>query len=176
MSHPETDLRPEGGPDAGPDAPPAPEPVDIAPFHIGHLNILTSDWRRSLAWYSRVLGARYMFHLGPRKVVTEINGFEFFLEQVDELAVPPLFHFGLRTTRDGVYAFAERLERLGVPMVKGNNPEPGPMVGPDGTRVALYLEDPDGWLIEVYAPEQLVLDSDLLTRDPRWSPVPAEGP
>jgi catechol 2,3-dioxygenase-like lactoylglutathione lyase family enzyme len=148
---------------------PTAEPVDIQPFHVAHLNILTRDWRTSLAFYSRVFGARYLFHLGPRKVVTEINGFEFFLEEVEDFVVNPFFHFGFRTTTDGVYAFARRLEQLGVPMVKGNNPEPGPMTGPDGTRVALYLEDPDGWLIEVYSPEQLVLDSELLTRDPRWS-------
>jgi catechol 2,3-dioxygenase-like lactoylglutathione lyase family enzyme len=152
---------------------PAPEPVGITPFHVSHINILTRDWRRSLAFYAQAFGARYQFHLGPRKVVTEIGGFEFFMEEVDEFVVNPFFHFGFRTTPDGVHAFARRLERLGIPMVAGNNPAPGPMTGPDGVRVALYIEDPDGWLIEVYSPEQLVIDSGLLGRDPRWE-VPGE--
>lgn len=148
---------------------PVAEPVDIEPFHVAHLNLLVTDWRVSLAFYSQVFGARYQFHLGPTKIVTEINGFEFFLEEKPELVVVnPFFHFGFRTTTEGVIAFGERLERLGIPMVKGNNPEPGPMYGPDGTRMALYVEDPDGWLIEVYSPEKLVLESDLLSRDARW--------
>jgi catechol 2,3-dioxygenase-like lactoylglutathione lyase family enzyme len=151
---------PEGLPNA--------TPVDIHPFHVSHINILSHDWRASLAFYSRVFGARYRFHLGPRKVVTDIDGFELFIEEVDDFVVNPFFHFGLRTTTEGVYAFAERLDRLGVPMVKGNNPAPGPLVGPDQVRVALYLEDPDGWLIEVYSPEKQVLESDLLDHDPRW--------
>lgn len=157
MSQPETETLPTA------------EPVDIRPFHVAHINILTRDWRTSLAFYSRVFGARYQFHLGPRKVVTEIDGFELFLEEVDDFVVNPFFHFGFRTTTEGVHSFAQRLVRLGVPMVKGNNPAPGPTTGPDGVRVALYVEDPDGWLIEVYSPEKLVLDSDLLARDPRWS-------
>jgi catechol 2,3-dioxygenase-like lactoylglutathione lyase family enzyme len=149
----------------------AAEPLGIEPFHLAHLNILCRDWRRSLDFYRRVFAARYLFHLGPTKVVTELRGFELFLEEVRQFTVNPLFHFGIRTTSEGVHAFARRLERLGVPMVRGNNPAPGPMTGPDGVRVALYLEDPDGWLIEVYSPEQRVLDSELLTRDPRWRDV-----
>ena len=141
---------------------------EFEPFHVGHLNLLTRDWRKSLDFYERVFGARYMFHLGPKKVVTDLNGFEFFLEESDDFTVQQHLHIGFRTTSDGVYAFAEHLERLGVPMVQGNNPGPGPAVGPDGVRVALYLEDPDGWLLEVYSPEQQTLDSDLLTRDARW--------
>lgn len=144
------------------------DPVGIEPFHIAHINILTRDWKRSLEFYRAVFGARYLFHLGANKVVTELNGFEFFLEEVEEFAINPFFHFGIRTTSEGVHAFARRLERLGVPMVKGNNPAPGPIVGPDGVRVALYLEDPDGWLIEVYCPEKLVMESSLLNRDQRW--------
>ena len=143
---------------------PAAEPS----FHVAHLNLACRDWRRSLDFYARVLGARYLFHLGPTKVVTDVAGFELFLEQVPDPAVDPRFHFGLRTTAAGVHAFADRLARLGVPMVRGNNPAPGPMTGPDGVRVALYFEDPDGWLVEVYSPEQRVLDSGLLAADPRW--------
>lgn len=145
------------------------DPVAIQPFHLAHINILTRDWRRSFEFYRRVFGARYMGHIGDNKVITEINGFEFFIEQVEEFTIHPSFHFGFRTTAEGVYEFGERLERLGVPLVKGNNPVPEVFVGPDGVRVALYFEDPDGWLIEVYAPEKLVIESDLLDRDARWT-------
>ena len=44
---------------------PAAEPS----FHVAHLNLACRDWRRSLDFYARVLGARYLFHLGPTKVV-----------------------------------------------------------------------------------------------------------
>lgn len=154
---------------------PSATPVDIHPFHMAHINILSHDWRASLAFYSRVFGARYQFHLGSNKVVTDINGFEFFIEEVDDFVVNPFFHFGIRTTTEGVYAFAERLGQMGIPMVKGNNPEPGPLVGPDGVRVALYVEDPDGWLIEVYSPEKQVLESDVLGQDARWALPMAEA-
>src|SRR5687767_12829994 len=113
---------------------------EATPFHVAHLNILTRDLERSLAFYERVFGARYIGNIGADKIVTDINGFEFFLERVDDFTINPSFHFGFRTTAEGVYAFGRRLERLGVPLVKGNNPGPEVAVGPDGVRVALYFE------------------------------------
>jgi catechol 2,3-dioxygenase-like lactoylglutathione lyase family enzyme len=145
--------------------------ADLAgpPFHLAHLNIITRDWRRSLDFYQRVFGARYLGHIGPHKVITEIDGFEFFIEEAAEVALNPSFHFGFRTTPEGVFAFERRLRDLAIPLVEGNNARPEAMVGPDDVRVALYFRDPDGWLIEVYSPEKLMFDEAVLGKDPRWT-------
>lgn len=145
---------------------------DAGPFHLAHINVLAHDLDRSLRFYQDVLGATYVGNIGPAKVITEVGGFELFIEHAQDFVVDPRFHFGFRTSRSGVYSFARRLERLGVPMVKGNNTVPGPVSIAGDARVALYFEDPDGWLIEVYSPETRVLEAGILTRDARWPAAP----
>lgn len=71
---------------------------------VNHLNVLTQDLRRSLKFYAETLGVRYLYNLGPKKAVTELDGFEFFIEEVAEVHYPPGFHFGVRTTQQGVFA------------------------------------------------------------------------
>ncbi|KQV90447.1 VOC family protein [Rhizobacter sp. Root1221] len=117
---------------------------------INHINVLTRDLARSARFYTEVLGFTYVMNLGPAKMVFDAGGFDFFLEQADEIHLNPSFHFGLKASLDAVLAFAEKLKLHGVPLTKGNNPEPIVYTTPDGKRTALYFRDPDDWEIEVY--------------------------
>jgi catechol 2,3-dioxygenase-like lactoylglutathione lyase family enzyme/NAD(P)H-dependent FMN reductase len=125
---------------------------------VNHLNVLTVDLQRSLRFYKETLGVQYLYDLGPKKVVTELAGFEFFIEAVPEVRYPPGFHLGMRTTPRGVFALYDRLKTLKVNVVKGNGPWPGAHFGGDGVRTAVYFEDPDGLLIEVYSPEMAIIE------------------
>jgi catechol 2,3-dioxygenase-like lactoylglutathione lyase family enzyme len=137
------------------DSSPSPDDLRRVPgLLVNHLNVLATDLERSKDFYRRMLGARYCYNLGPKKAVLEINGFDLFIELTDSVSYPPGFHFGVRTDPAGVRALAERALADGnAKVVQGNGPAPGFHPGPDGVRTAVYFEDPDGLLIEVYSPE-----------------------
>lgn len=122
----------------------------MAPIAVRHLNILTRDLPRSFRFYTEVMGFKHVMSAGPDKIVLDAQGFDFFLERVDEIHLNPKFHFGLKVELDQLHSFAETLKRYGIPLVKGNNPEPVVYTTPNGKRTALYFQDPDGWVIEVY--------------------------
>ncbi|WP_315804869.1 MULTISPECIES: NAD(P)H-dependent oxidoreductase [unclassified Bradyrhizobium] len=131
---------------------------DLHTPRVNHLNIMTRHLPNAIKFYSETLGARHLYNLGPRKAVTDLAGFEFFIEEVEQVLYPPSFHFGVRTTAQGVRELEARLALLGVKFVKGNGPAPGAHAGEDGVRWALYFEDPDGLMIEVYSPELAAIE------------------
>ena len=117
---------------------------------VKHLNILPPDLPRAQRFYTEVMGFKYVVNLGPDKVVLDAGGFDFFLERSNEVHLNPKFHFGLKANLDDLLAFAEKLRLLGIPLTKGNNPEPTVYTMPGTERTAMYFQDPDGWEIEVY--------------------------
>ncbi|CAJ3508622.1 glyoxylase/bleomycin resistance protein/dioxygenase superfamily protein [Burkholderia pseudomallei] len=138
----------------------APEQGHPRELRVNHINILARDLGRSVDFYRRIFGASYCYNLGPKKVVMELNGFDFFIEQADVVAYPPGYHFGVRADPDGVKAIAALVEAHGgIRIVKGNGPAPGFHAGPDRVRTAFYFQDPDGLEIEVYSPEIEMLES-----------------
>lgn len=137
-----------------------PEEGELSELRVNHINILAQDLNKSVNFYHRILGASYCYNLGPKKVVMELNGFDFFIEQTDTVFYPPGYHFGVRTDPGGVKSIAEIVEVDGnIKIVKGNGPAPGYHLGPDRVRTAFYFEDPDGLVIEVYSPEIEMLES-----------------
>lgn len=124
---------------------------------FNHFNITTQNLERSLQFYQDVFGVKYLRHLGAKKVVTSLNGFEFFIEEVESPIVDPHAHMGIRTNPETVKKFKEHLVALDIPLVLGNNPTADIHLADDGFRSALYFKDPDGWLIEVYSPEKQTL-------------------
>ncbi len=127
------------------------------PLWLNHLNLPTTDLARSCRFYIHVLGARYVKHLGADKVVLNLQGFDLFLQQAEAAAVHPDFHFGLRVDRPTLMDLAERLPARGAEIVRGPGPRRGPYTISEGYRTAFYVRDPDGYLIEVYTPEQEML-------------------
>ncbi|MDE9435572.1 VOC family protein [Xenorhabdus bovienii] len=138
------------------------KPEDSRPheLRVNHINILARDLDKSVDFYHRILGASYCYNLGPKKVVMELNGFDFFIEQTDTVTYPPGYHFGVRTDPEGVKSIAAIVGADGgIKIVKGNGPTLGYHSGPDRVRTAFYFEDPDGLVIEIYSPEIEMLES-----------------
>lgn len=123
------------------------------PCELRHLNLPVTDLAASLDFYVRRLGFEYVRHLHERKVILRCWGFDFFLEQAERNVSNPRFHFGFRTTVEGVHAFAERIRELGIPQVVGPQPtrRAETYVTPDGLRHVFYFADPDGHIVEVYS-------------------------
>ena len=133
---------------------------------MNHVNILTRDLEASKAFYADILGANYCYNLGPRKAVMELNGFDFFIEQSEAFSYPTGYHIGIRALPEDVRRIAEQVTAAGsIKLVKGNGPAPGYHHGPDQVRSAVYFEDPDGLVIEVYSAEVEMIESNprLLT-------------
>lgn len=123
------------------------------PHQLLHLNLPVHDLERSLEFYVRKLGFEYVRHLREGKVILRCWGFDFFLEEFSHNVANPRFHFGIKTTVKGVYAFAELIAREGIPQVVGPQPHGRAeiYVTPDGVRHVFYFDDPDGHTIEVYS-------------------------
>ncbi|MES2054311.1 MAG: VOC family protein [Pseudomonadota bacterium] len=120
---------------------------------LSHLNLPVTDLERSMDFYVRKLGFHYVRHLRPGKVILEVGGFDFFLEEGGEGFGHPRFHFGFETTTDGVHEFARLIEDRGISQVVGPQPTGRAelYVTPDGLRTVFYFADPDGHIIEVYS-------------------------
>ncbi|GMM85545.1 VOC family protein [Pseudoalteromonas sp. MTN2-4] len=128
-------------------------------MQLNHINILTTDVARSVAFYEKLFGARKIFEFHENKVVCIINGFEFFIQKVDEVIYPEHFHLGIRTDHSKLDTLYQVARDLKVPFIKGSNPEPD-VFEYDEYRTAFYLTDPDGLEIEVYTPDKFVLDDE----------------
>jgi len=134
---------------------------------LNHINILAKDLKASLAFYSDVFGANYSYNLGPKKVVMNLNGFDFFIEESPAFAYPTGYHIGVRAVPSEVKRIAELVAARGhIKLVKGNGPAPGFHRGLDNVRTAVYFEDPDGLVVEVYSAEvEMIETNDRLTLD-----------
>lgn len=119
-----------------------------------HLNVVTRDLEASWAFYRSVLGVRHLGYFHDKKVAARFGDFDFFIEEVQDFQPQhPQYHLGFRTTPDGVRQWARRLRRKGVHFVQGNNPVADVYALPGTDRVAVYFEDPDGTVIEIYSDE-----------------------
>lgn len=127
---------------------------------MAHINILTRDLEASQAFYREIFGARYCYNLGPRKVVMELNGFDFFIEHNSDFSYPQGYHIGIRALPEDVRRIADKVAADDtITLVKGNGPSPGYHQGPDNVRTAVYFEDPDGLVVEVYSTEIEMLET-----------------
>jgi catechol 2,3-dioxygenase-like lactoylglutathione lyase family enzyme len=119
-----------------------------------HINLVSRDIDASWAFYSSVLGVKHVGYFHEKKVVGRFGEFDFFIEEVpDFVPYHEQFHLGFRTTPDGVRRWARRLRRKGIRFVKGNNPVADVHAVKGTNRVAVYFEDPDGTVIEIYSDE-----------------------
>jgi catechol 2,3-dioxygenase len=137
--------------------------------HIGAVRLLVSDLAQSLAYYQNVLGLRVREHTGDGATLSPHNDDRVILALRTSARIKParrgafgLYHFAiLLPDRAALGRFAAHLSRLAL------------RVGMADHRVseALYLWDPDGLGIEVYADRprhewEQVGDQLVMTTDP----------
>jgi catechol 2,3-dioxygenase-like lactoylglutathione lyase family enzyme len=113
--------------------------VTMEQYTITHVNVLTRDLKQSFTFYTEVLGFRYVMNLGPRKIVLDAGGFDFFIEEAEEIHLNGRFHLGMLMDLKTLKGLAAKLETHGIPLVTGNNPGAIVYTTPDGNRTAMYL-------------------------------------
>jgi catechol 2,3-dioxygenase len=117
--------------------------------HVGAVRLQIRDLNHSLEYYGRVLGLDVL-ERGPGRASLGVRGAEPLVNLVEKTAVAPapsrgrfgLYHFAiLLPDRAALGRFASHVLRLGV----------RPAMADHAVSEALYLSDPDGLGIEVYA-------------------------
>ncbi len=117
---------------------------------LGPVRLQVADLRRSEDFYSRVLGLETVAHEDGRAALRGTNGSEPLVELVERPGVRPaprhgrigLYHFALLLPeRASLARFALHTQRLGLRVAMSDHL----------VSEALYLSDPDGLGIEVYA-------------------------
>jgi catechol 2,3-dioxygenase len=122
-------------------------PADI---RLGRVRLQVADLERSLAWYERVLGLRVLRRSGAGAALGAQGDDAVLVELHEKAGVAPVPRRG----RLGLYHFAILLpDRAALGRFVAHLAEIGERAGASDHRVseALYLNDPDGLGIEVYA-------------------------
>ncbi|MBB2911498.1 catechol 2,3-dioxygenase-like lactoylglutathione lyase family enzyme [Streptosporangium becharense] len=143
---------------------------------VHHVKIWVSDLARSRSWYERVLGLEHRISFEDDDgVIRGMSfgvpgaGFQIALRENPGLAraLSDADPFGLEATREGLDAWAARLDELGVPH--------SPIVRAS-SGYAMGFRDPDGVQIRLYAADERVhaaLDGEAETeRVYRPGPLP----
>jgi len=118
--------------------------------HIGKVRLQVSDLERSIAYYERVLGLRAVNRSGASVSLASKEDDKILLDLVEKKGVRPVPHRGLL----GLYHFAVLLpDRPALGRFLAHLGEIGERAGMSDHIVseAIYLTDPDGLGIEVYA-------------------------
>lgn len=126
--------------------------MSIEPREVGHVVLKVRDLARSTDFYTRVLGFRKVAELGGRMAfftATGENHHDLGLMEVGEGAPDPhpaavgLYHVAIRLEdEDAVRAAYRRLTEVGADVIGASD---------HGVSKSLYLRDPDGIEIELYA-------------------------
>ena len=106
---------------------------------IQHSNVETSDVPRSQEWYGKVFGAEWTEE-GPRFL--KLGNTELHLHVEANPQPHPTNHFAIEV--EDWDAWLSNLQEVGVDFAPGREPKLN-----DGGKLAGFLRDPDGNLIEV---------------------------
>lgn len=119
---------------------------------IGHVHLTVSDLDRSLAFYRDLLGFEVTAHYGSSAVFLSAGGYHHHIglnTWAGRGATPPpsghtgLFHFAI------LFPNRKELARVLQRLLKANYPLTGS--ADHGVSEAIYLNDPDGNGVELYA-------------------------
>lgn len=113
---------------------------------ISHLTFSVSDLEVSAAFYQQVFGAGLLFR-ETRTAYFDLAGLWLALvqENIPRQEVRQSYtHTAFAVDAADIETMAERLQRLGVPLVPGRSREAG-------EGMSLYFRDPDSHLLEVHA-------------------------
>ena len=130
---------------------PAARPIDPG-VRIGHVHLKVADLERALAFYCSVLGFELMQRYGTQAAFVSAGGYHHHIglntwESQGGSPPPPgttgLYHVAiLYPTRAALADALYRLAEAGIPLQGASD---------HGVSEALYLSDPDGNGIELYA-------------------------
>jgi catechol 2,3-dioxygenase len=121
-----------------------------AETHIGVVRLQVSDLSRSIAYYERVLGFRTLGRQGSQATLGTVSGDDALIELREKSGVNAMPRRG----RLGLFHFAILLpDRQSLGRLIAHLADIGAQVGMSDHLVseAIYLSDPDGLGIEVYA-------------------------
>ena len=121
-----------------------------ADTRLGHVSLQVADLERSVDWYDRVLGLKVLVESGAGAMLGTMEGAITLVQLTERAGASPSPHHA----RLGLYHFAILLPaRAALGRFIAHLGEIGAQAGAADHRVseALYLHDPDGLGIEVYA-------------------------
>ncbi len=111
---------------------------------LNHLHLHVADIERSRDWYGRYFGFREKWRDAHILFIENDAGFDLALVQAETLdPLPAWFHFGFRLADKPAVEAKYRqmpIERIAEPIEDEG----------DGKLISFRVNDPDGYLIEVY--------------------------
>jgi catechol 2,3-dioxygenase-like lactoylglutathione lyase family enzyme len=111
------------------------------PAYIHHVNFPTTDPDRTIEWYSKVFGMKYIKPKSNTKVVLMTRGnFDLHFTPVEEMDRMSPYHFAVEVEDwDG---FLDHLNSLGIRHTR-------PITRPENNSQFCYIHDPDHTMIEL---------------------------
>ena len=125
-------------------------------MRILHTMLRVGDLQRSIDFYTRVLGMK-LLRKSERSEYTYTVAFVGYGDEKDEAVIELTYNWGvseyelgsayghIALEADDIYATCDALRAAGAKITR----EPGPVKG--GTTVIAFVEDPDGYKIELIA-------------------------
>lgn len=114
---------------------------------ISHLTFSVSDLAASVAFYQQVFGAELVFS-DEKTAYFDLAGLWLALNVQEDITRQEIrqsyTHIAFAVGDADIEVVAERLHRLGIPLVPGRSRTAG-------EGLSLYFADPDGHLLEVHA-------------------------
>ena len=113
---------------------------------LNHIQIQVSDMKRSLEFYTNLLGMQELFREGPLVFLRSAEGSDVFtLRQAQgpvDVSDGGLQHFGFAINREDHAAAVDEAREFGAEVLDVGQH------GGDGVLYA-YIKDPDGYIIEI---------------------------
>jgi len=141
------------------------------PAFIHHVNFPTTDPERTIEWYSKVFGMKYIKPKSNTKVVLMTRGnFDLHFTPVEEMDRMAPYHFAVEVEDwDG---FLAHLAELGIRHTRV-------ITRPENNSQFCYIHDPDHTMIELVfharRPYPPVVRNEVPKKEGAASPAPAEG-
>jgi lactoylglutathione lyase len=111
------------------------------PAYIHHVNFPTTDPERTIEWYSKVFGMKYIKPKSNTKVVLMTRGnFDLHFTPVEEMDRMAPYHFAVEV--EDWEGFLEHLDKVGIRHTRV-------ITRPENNSQFCYIHDPDHTMIEL---------------------------
>lgn len=111
------------------------------PAYIHHVNFPTTNPERTIEWYTKVFGMKYIKPKSNTKVVLMTRGnFDLHFTPVEEMDRMAPYHFAIEV--EDWHGFLDHLKEIGVRHTR-------PITRPENNSMFCYIHDPDHTMIEL---------------------------